>query len=260
MNADTIVRNRDMYLEGQVQSYNAGLSSATTHSQYLNQIQSLLQEPGSGGGISTQLDAFFNDWQAVAANPADSTTRSTLLDAAQQLAQSLQDLRSGLLSVQSSVDQDLSASVTQVNQLTAELAQNNQLTTNASSNGSAPLSLEDQRDALMEQLAQLTGAANTSPQQSTAAGAARRRDARVGFHQPHAERPDEPRRAGDRRRPETRPVPSPSPAAPSARCSNSARPPSPAISSSSTASPRASSAWSTSSTPRASARTDPPPA
>jgi flagellar hook-associated protein 1 FlgK len=114
------------------------------------------------------MDAFFNDWQAVAANPEDSTTRSTLLDAAQQLAQSLQDLRSGLLGVQSSVGQEISASITQVNQLTAELAQNNQLTAAASSNGTAPLSLEDQRDALMSQLARLTGAANTSPQQSTA--------------------------------------------------------------------------------------------
>ena len=168
VSAETIVRNRDMYLEGQVQSYNAGLSSATTLNQYLNQIQSLLQEPGGSGGISTQLDTFFNDWQAVAADPTDSTTRSTLLDATQQLAQSLQDLRSGLLSVQSSVDQDLSASVTQANQLTAELAQNNQLTSNASNNGSAPLSLEDQRDALMEQLAQLTGAVNTNPRQPTA--------------------------------------------------------------------------------------------
>jgi flagellar hook-associated protein 1 FlgK len=169
VNANTIVRNRDMYLEGQVQSYNAGLSSATTLSQYLNQIQSLLQEPSStSGGISTQLDAFFNDWQALAADPTDSTTRSTLLDAAQQLAQSLQDLQNGLLSVQSSVDQNLSGSITQVNQLTAELAQNNQLTSNATSNGSAPLSLEDQRDALMGQLAQLVGASNTSPQQSTA--------------------------------------------------------------------------------------------
>jgi flagellar hook-associated protein 1 FlgK len=169
VSAETIVRNRDMYLEGQVQSYNAGLPFATTTSQYLNQIQSLLQEPGSASdGISTQMDAFFNDWQAVAANPEDSTTRSTLLDAAQQLAQSLQDLRSGLLGVQSSVGQEISASITQVNQLTAELAQNNQLTAAASSNGTAPLSLEDQRDALMSQLARLTGAANTSPQQSTA--------------------------------------------------------------------------------------------
>jgi flagellar hook-associated protein 1 FlgK len=72
------------------------------------------------------------------------------------------------VSVQSSVDQNLSGAITQVNQLTAELAQNNQLTSNATSNGSAPLSLEDQRDSLMAQLAQLTGAVNTSPQQSTA--------------------------------------------------------------------------------------------
>ena len=70
VSAQTIVRDRDMYLEGQVQSYNAGLSSATTLSQYLNQIQSLLQEPSStSNGISTQLDTFFNDWQAVAADP-----------------------------------------------------------------------------------------------------------------------------------------------------------------------------------------------
>ena len=126
------------------------------------------RSPSGSGGISTQLDAFFNDWQALAANPDDSTVRSTLLDAAQQLAQSLQDLRSGLLGIQNSVDQDLAASVTQVNQLAAELAQNNQLTTSAAGNGSAPLSLEDQRDALMAQLAQLTGAFNTSPQQPTA--------------------------------------------------------------------------------------------
>jgi flagellar hook-associated protein 1 FlgK len=169
VSADTIVRLRDMYLEGQVQSYNAGLSFATTANQYLNQIQSLLQEPNSADdGISAQLDTFFNDWQALAADPSDSTAQSTLLDAAQQLAQSLQDLRNSLLSVQSSVGQDLSASVAQVNQLTSELAQNNQLTTDASSDGTAPLSLEDQRDALMSQLAQLTGATNVSPQQPTA--------------------------------------------------------------------------------------------
>jgi flagellar hook-associated protein FlgK len=169
VNSDTIVRDCNMYLEGQVQNYNAGLSSATTLSQYLNQIQALLQEPNSANDpISTQLDTFFNDWQALAADPTDSATRSMLLDAAQQLAQSLQDLRSGLLSVQGSVDQDLSASVAQVNQLTSELAQNNQLTINATSDGSTPLSLEDQRDALMDQLAQLTGATNTSPQQPTA--------------------------------------------------------------------------------------------
>ena len=169
VNADTIVRDCNMYLEGQEQSYNAGLSSATTMSQYLNQIQALLQEPNStNNGISTQLDTFFNDWQSLAADPNDSTTQSTLIDAAQQLAQSLQALQSSLVSVQSSVDQDLSSSVTQVNQLTSELAQNNQLIANATSNGSTPLSLEDQRDSLMDQLAQLTGAVNTSPQQSTA--------------------------------------------------------------------------------------------
>ncbi len=169
VNADTIVRDCNMYLEGQVQSYNAGLSSATTLTQYLNQIQSLLQEPNStDNGISTQLDTFFNDWQSLAADPNDPTTQSTLVDAAQQLAQSLQALQSSLVSVQSSVDQNLSSSVTQVNQLTSELAQNNQLIANATSNGSTPLSLEDQRDALMEQLAQLTGAVNASPQQSTA--------------------------------------------------------------------------------------------
>ncbi|MGO8704861.1 MAG: flagellar hook-associated protein FlgK [Candidatus Brocadiia bacterium] len=169
VNADTIVRDCNMYLEGQEQSYNAGLSSATTMSQYLNQIQALLQEPNStNNGISTQLDTFFNDWQSLAADPNDSTTQSTLIDAAQQLAQSLQALQSSLVSVQSSVDQDLSSSVTQVNQLTSELAQNNQLIANATSNGSTPLSLEDQRDSLMDQLAQLTGTVNTSPQQSTA--------------------------------------------------------------------------------------------
>ncbi len=169
VNSNTIVRDCDMYLEGQVQSYNAGLSSATTLSQYLNQIQSLLQEPSSASnGISTQLDTFFNDWQSLAADPSDSTTQSTLVNAAQQLAQSLQALQSGLVSVQNSIGQDLSASVAQVNQLTSELAQNNQLTSTATTQGGSPLSLEDQRDALMSQLAQLTGAVNTSPQAATA--------------------------------------------------------------------------------------------
>jgi flagellar hook-associated protein 1 len=168
VSAETIVRNRDMYLEGQVQSYSAGLSAATTQSQFLDQIQALLQEPNSGQGISTQIDAFFNDWQAVAANPEDSTARSTLLDAGQQLAQSLQQLRSGLLGVQNFIGLEISDCVSQANQLTAELAQSNQLTLNASGAAGAPLSLEDQRDALMEQLAELTGASNTTPRQSTA--------------------------------------------------------------------------------------------
>ena len=165
VDANTLVRVRDMFLEGQVLSYNAGLSAATTQSQYLDQIQALLQEP-SDQGISAQIEKFFNEWQAVAVNPEDATVRSTLLDTAQQLAQSLQDLHSGLLNIQSGVAQELGDCVNQVNQLTSELAQNNQLTMSASGGANAPLSLEDQRDALMEQLSALTGAVNTTPQQT----------------------------------------------------------------------------------------------
>ena len=122
--ADTIVRDRDMFLYGQVQSSNADLSAATAQSQYLNQIQSLLQEP-SGGGISTQLEAFFNAWQALAADPNDPTVRNTLLGTAQQLTQSIQSLRSGLLGVQNSISQEIGGDVSQANKLTSELAQNN---------------------------------------------------------------------------------------------------------------------------------------
>ena len=71
---------------------------------------------------------------------------------------------------------------------------------NAAGAGNAPLSLEDQRDSLMAQLAELTGAVNTTPAADHRPGAGGRRHARDGHHQPPAERPASPDRAGDRRR------------------------------------------------------------
>src|SRR5579884_188140 len=109
-------------------------ATATAEAGFLGQIQALLGEPSQG--LSSLLSSFWNAWQGVATTPSDLGARNALLSAATQLTAQFHALASGL----TGMAQALAATV-------ADQAA-----------GQDVNALADQRDQLIQRLAQLVGA------------------------------------------------------------------------------------------------------
>jgi len=164
---DKILRVKDMFLTSRLHDYAADLESRKTAQRYLTEIESLLQEPGDAG-LAAALEKFFNQWQALARQPDDLTERASLLHIAGDLAGRLSALRASLVEMRAGIQEELDGAVLRVNSLTAELAQTNQLMMQAGGEAGSSLGLEDRRDRMLQELAELVGAANMDPTGVTA--------------------------------------------------------------------------------------------
>jgi len=145
------------YLDTQInsaqslESYNQAFSQATTLAQQI-------LAPSSGSDLSSALQNMFNAFTNLSASPQDATVRSAAIASLSQFAQTDQSLSSGLASAANSQLLQVGTLVTQVNQASAQIAQLNQHINASQASGQSGAALEDQRDALVNQLAGLIGA------------------------------------------------------------------------------------------------------
>jgi flagellar hook-associated protein 1 FlgK len=166
VDADTVIRIRDMFLQDRVQAYSAGLERSESQGRYFSEIEALLQEPGEYG-LGGQLDQFFNEWQVVASRPEEQATRVALLGTADYLCERVRNLYDDLSSLRNALNLEVGDVVQQVNDLASQLAENNLLADQLGGQN-RPLSVEDERDRLMTELAELVGAVNRTPNESKA--------------------------------------------------------------------------------------------
>jgi flagellar hook-associated protein 1 len=152
---DGIESVRDELLNLQIQQQTSEQYSADTVSSSLESVQTLFSS--TGDDIASTLSAFSSSLAALSADPTSSSEQQSVLTAGQNLAESFNTTASGLESAQSSADQEVTQTVSEINSLTQQIAQlNAQLTPSVMSqqNGGT---IEDQRDELVQQLSQLTG-------------------------------------------------------------------------------------------------------
>jgi flagellar hook-associated protein 1 FlgK len=158
---DGVSRLTNSYL--QAQSYTEqGLQGVLTAQQGgLQAVQQNFPEP-AGNGISSQLTQYWQDWSTLANDPSDSSAQSTVVQDGATLASSLNQTSTALSTLSQQTVQNISSTVTQVNQEASQIASLNQsiLQANAGAgvtgNGSVD-SLEDQRDQLVSQLSNQLG-------------------------------------------------------------------------------------------------------
>lgn len=144
-------------------SYNQAFSLATTEAQ---QVLS----PSSGDDLSSALQNMFNAFTNLSASPQDPTVRAAAVAAISQFAQTDQSLSSGLGSIADNQLTQVGSLISQVNDATSQIAQLNQQITSAQGNGQSAAALEDQRDALVNQLASLIGASGDAQGNVTVGG------------------------------------------------------------------------------------------
>ena len=152
--AASVGRLRDSYLDGQVRDSNGAMNSATTQQEVLSQVEASFNEP-SEAGLSTMMSKFFNSWQDLSTHPEDSSSRNGVIQQGALLAQSFQRLHTEMTQVHDSLNGDMSVKVANINQLTSEISDLNNRITSAAAGGGEPSDLEDQRDLKIDELSKL---------------------------------------------------------------------------------------------------------
>jgi len=146
---DPLLTNQINDSQGQ-QSYDQAFSEVTTLAQQI--------VAPSTGDLSTALQNVFNAFTALSANPQDSTTRTSALNALSQFAQTDQNMSSNLYSTAVTQLDSVSPLISQINAASSQIAQLNSQITAAGAAGQSTATLEDQRDSAVNQLAGLVGA------------------------------------------------------------------------------------------------------
>ena len=150
-----ITRQLNVLVQSQLQTQTSGASFATKLSDIYQQLQNVYGAPGSPSGLDTLFNGFTTALQSLQANPSSPTAQSTAINAAQTLAQQLNQASNGIQSLRESAEQGISSDVQAANSALQEIASINAQVTSTSSADAATSALLDQRDQDVNQLAQL---------------------------------------------------------------------------------------------------------
>jgi flagellar hook-associated protein 1 FlgK len=148
-------RTLDTYVQSQLRTENAGGAYADQIANVLGQLQNVYGTPGDDGTLENAYNNFTSALQALSASSGNTAAQSSVLNAAQALAQQLNATTSGIQTLRSNAEQDLSVSVSQANAAMQQIAQLNQKLQGMSAQDPAAATLMDQRDAAVDQLSKL---------------------------------------------------------------------------------------------------------
>jgi flagellar hook-associated protein 1 FlgK len=151
-----VQREVDDSLNDRLRAATSDAASASTTSQWVGQVQTAVGGL-SDNDLSTAMSTFFNDWSDVANNPTDTGQRQVTIQDGVNLASSIQKLSDQLGTMQQQANGQLPQQVASANSLADQIANLNVQIVQASAGTSGvPNALEDQRDADLKQLSQLT--------------------------------------------------------------------------------------------------------
>lgn len=160
---------RDRVLEQRVQQQTQAASQSSTLQSALLQVQSVFGLTSTTTSAATTLgsaiNSFYSSFAALEANPADPSTRQSVLRASAALANAFNSASTQIAGVSRSLDSQVGSTVGQINGLTANIASLNHQIASASPNADAGV-LEDQRQASIAQLSALIGIHQTTTEQN----------------------------------------------------------------------------------------------
>lgn len=152
-----IQRVTDQLLSTNVTQQTTAASAASTTNDYLQQLQNLIGQPGSNNSFTNSLNSFISAMQTEATTPEDPVAQSSAVNAGQQLAEQVNGFSAGIQSLRANTDSDIATSLTTVNSALQSIAKLNSSIAQLHAEGQSTATLEDQRDAAVNQVAQLVG-------------------------------------------------------------------------------------------------------
>jgi len=150
----TIERMYSEALTKQVLNAQTNVSSLDTYNAQISQIDNMLADKTAG--LTPVVQEFFDALQSVATNPSSTSSRQSMISAAETMTTSFQSMYSRLEELKDGINSQISSLVTSINTYTEEIGDINQRIISASSMGGiAPNDLLDKRDQLVSKLNEL---------------------------------------------------------------------------------------------------------
>jgi flagellar hook-associated protein 1 FlgK len=151
----SINRLLDTFVQQQLWTESAGGGYADLRANFYQQLQQVYGQPGSNTSLDSAFNNFTSAVQALSASPNSYSAQSQTLSAAQTFAQQLNSATAEIQSLRSQADQGIANDVQQANDALQQIANINQQLVSGSQNDSTKVTLEDQRDQYVNQLAKL---------------------------------------------------------------------------------------------------------
>ena len=160
---DSVTRLRNSMLDQTYRSENADLSYYEAKSETMTSAEALLgdfststaDDSAEATGVQLAMEDFFDSWEELAKDLSSTSAQETVLEAATSLVDLLSELDSQLQQLQEECAANVSESVDTINELATQAADLNAQIKLAESKGYTANELEDQRDALVDEMTEL---------------------------------------------------------------------------------------------------------
>lgn len=150
-----VSRIRDGFVDYQLRTQTSSLEYDTIIHDTLSNVETVFNESSSDTGLSSLLDNFWSAWQNVSVTPDSSAVRTTLMESAVSLTDSIRQISSQLTQIQSDTQTQIDQSVKDVNSISQRIKHLNDQIVASKSRGETPNDLLDARDLLLDQLSEI---------------------------------------------------------------------------------------------------------
>lgn len=147
-------RIRDVLLDRRLYDQLPRSGDAEARSSLLGQVELSFAEP-SEYGLQNLVNRFFNSWQAAANNPLSEPARQAVIDRARSMADRINQLNTDLETVKNQISAEQPQRVTEINDMATEIASLNEDIQITRLHGGTASDLQDKRDQLIEEMAQM---------------------------------------------------------------------------------------------------------
>lgn len=157
MEITSIERVRDQFIDSKIMM-EVGISGYwNTKFNYLNQIEAMYNEPGNQN-LRNDLDEFWSGWQEMANNPTERATRLVLVERAERINSSLNQMYEQMRSMRVNLNNLVENKVKRINELAYSIRDLNVEIVKQEALGQNPNDYLDRRDLLMDELSSLANA------------------------------------------------------------------------------------------------------
>ncbi|WP_310439703.1 flagellar hook-associated protein FlgK [Sulfuricurvum sp.] len=153
-----IVRVFDEFVFGRLANAAQNKENSDTLKKNLEELSSYFPEIDDVG-IKNDMQNYFDTWQSLAANPSNTSLKVALAQQTQTLTQHIQETRSQITTLQSSLNDQVKVNIDEVNRIAKQISELN-IEINKAESGSANNAndLRDQRTQLELTMSKLIGA------------------------------------------------------------------------------------------------------
>ena len=161
---ESVTRLRSSMLDQTYRTENADLSYYEAKDETLTAAEELLgdfststsDDSAEATGVQLVMENFFDSWEELAKDLSSTSAQNTVLEASTSLVDLLSELDSQLQQLQEECADKVYESVDALNELATQVAKLNEQIRMAETKGYTANDLEDQRDALVDEMSSLT--------------------------------------------------------------------------------------------------------